>query len=120
MVHGNDQICYDGIARIGCIVNDVIDNTKPIVSSDNQEVQNVIEDTIDHLYNPDVQNFTVNIYLFTRDNRTERQVLDYDSCDEQIWNSSFNSERKTKFIIHGYMSGYEENGWMGVSNLPND
>lgn len=60
-------------------------------------------------------NFNVTFLLFTRQNRKNPEMFDHSALGIELNQSIFDANRRTKFIIHGYMSGYKTNNWMAVS-----
>lgn len=63
----------------------------------------------------DPKEINVKFYMYTCKNRYRPYEINYDADDEFVKKSPFNKEKRTVFIIHGYLDLYEEMGWMGVS-----
>uniref|UniRef100_A0A2C9JEY5 Lipase domain-containing protein n=1 Tax=Biomphalaria glabrata TaxID=6526 RepID=A0A2C9JEY5_BIOGL len=53
----------------------------------------------------------VRIWLFTRDNRSSHDVLNYTDASS-LSDSKFDPTKMTKFIIHGFSSSFEKTHWI--------
>lgn len=66
-------------------------------------------------YPMDPKDISVKFYMYTCKNRYRPYEIMYDADDEFVKKSPFIKEKRTVFIIHGYLDLFEEMGWMGVS-----
>ncbi|XP_074594880.1 pancreatic triacylglycerol lipase-like [Brevipalpus obovatus] len=51
--------------------------------------------------------------LYTNKNRYESKNLRYNFTAQELSESGFDASKKTKFIVHGWMSNFDEMDWMG-------
>ncbi|XP_059164355.1 inactive pancreatic lipase-related protein 1-like [Physella acuta] len=88
--YNETQVCYE---VIGCFNNSFpFNNTNGVLPKSPQELG-------------------VRIWMFTRQNPEQADVLDY--ADNTTFNgSNFDTDRPTKFIVHGFSSSFEKTAWI--------
>lgn len=57
----------------------------------------------------------IKFFMYTCKNKYRPYEIKWDADDEYVKKSPFIKEKRTVFIIHGYLDLYEEMNWMGVS-----